>query len=457
MSHPMMDHDDHGHHVHYDEGAEQSVLGAMMVSKDAIADVVEVLRPEDFYLPKHQAICKRILDLYSRDVPTDPVSLADDLLRRGDLGRCGGAPYLHTLFERSALPPAVSHHAGIVADKAGRRRLVEAATRMAQRAHTSDDVHAAFASAQADLDEAVATKTSGDTSLLGDLVQQMFDTIEEFQTGARQRGVKTGLADLDAMTNGLHPGQMITVAARPGMGKSVLGLQFARSCAVKQSKACVIFSLEMSRVEIMMRLAAAEAKIRLKDIRSQNGLTDADWNKLARAMGDISEAPLLINDEATATVAEIRAKAKQLKKSHDIQLVVVDYLQLMGGSGARTENRQQEVSEFSRQLKLLAKELDVPVVAISQLNRGPEQRTDKKPMLADLRESGSIEQDSDVVILINRPDAWERDDPRAGEADLIIAKHRDGQTGTLTVAHQLHYSRFTDMARDNGPSLQVVR
>ncbi|MGW0181731.1 DnaB-like helicase C-terminal domain-containing protein, partial [Nocardia sp. NPDC003345] len=226
---------------------------------------------------------------------------------------------------------------------------------------------------------------------------------------------------------------------------STLGMDFMRSCSIRNGLASVIFSLEMSRTEIVMRLLSAEAKIKLGDMRSGR-MSDDDWTKLARRMSEISEAPLFVDDSPNLTMMEIRAKARRLKQRHDLKLVVVDYLQLMT-SGKKVESRQQEVSEFSRHLKLLAKELEVPVVAISQLNRGPEQRTDKRPQVSDLRESGSLEQDADMVILLHRPDAFERDDPRGGEADLILGKHRNGPTATITVAHQLHLSRFVDMAR----------
>jgi replicative DNA helicase len=226
---------------------------------------------------------------------------------------------------------------------------------------------------------------------------------------------------------------------------STLGLDFLRSCSIKHRMASVIFSLEMSKSEIVMRLLSAEAKIKLGDMRSGR-MNDDDWTRLARRMSEISEAPLYIDDSPNLTMMEIRAKARRLRQKANLKLVVVDYLQLMT-SGKKVESRQIEVSEFSRHLKLLAKELEVPVVAISQLNRGPEQRTDKKPMLSDLRESGSLEQDADMVILLNRPDAFDRDDPRGGEADFILAKHRNGPTKTVTVAHQLHLSRFANMAR----------
>jgi replicative DNA helicase len=227
---------------------------------------------------------------------------------------------------------------------------------------------------------------------------------------------------------------------------STLALDFLRSCSIKNQMASVLFSLEMSKSEIVMRLLSAEAKIKLADMRSGR-MSDDDWRRLARRMSEISEAPMYIDDSPNLTMMEIRAKARRLRQKSELKLIVVDYLQLMT-SGKKFESRQQEVSEFSRSLKLLAKELQVPVVALSQLNRSPEQRTDKKPMLADLRESGAIEQDSDIVILLHRPDLFDQDnEERLGEADLIIAKHRNGQTRTVTVAHQLHYARFTNMAK----------
>jgi replicative DNA helicase len=226
---------------------------------------------------------------------------------------------------------------------------------------------------------------------------------------------------------------------------STLAMDFLRSCSIKHQMTSAMFSLEMSKTEIVMRLLSAEAKIKLGDMRSGR-MSDDDWTRLARRMGEISEAPLFIDDSPNLTMMEIRAKARRLKQRHDLKLVVIDYMQLMS-SGKKVESRQQEVSEFSRSIKLLAKELEVPVVAISQLNRGPEQRTDKRPQVSDLRESGSLEQDADMVILLHRPDAFERDDPRAGEADIILGKHRNGPTSTITVAHQLHLSRFVDMAR----------
>ncbi|MET0135200.1 MAG: replicative DNA helicase [Kibdelosporangium sp.] len=433
-----------------DMAAEQSVLGGMMLSKDAIADVVEVLRSNDFYRPAHASVYDCILDLYSRGEPADPITVAAELERRGELRRIGGAPYLHTLIATVPTAANAGYYAEIVAEKSVLRRLVEAGTRIVQLGYSGQDgsdVNEIVDRAQAAIYDVTERRTTEDYVALEELLQPTMDEIDAIASrGGSSLGVPTGFQDFDELTNGLHPGQMIIVAARPGVGKSTLGLDWARSCSIKHGMTSVVFSLEMSRTEIVMRMLSAEARIRLADMRGGR-MTDDDWTRLARRMSEISEAPLFIDDSPNMTMMEIRAKARRLKQRNDLKLVVLDYMQLMS-SGKRVESRQQEVSEFSRQLKLLAKELEVPVVAISQLNRGPEQRTDKRPMLSDLRESGSLEQDADMVILINRPDAWERDDPRAGEADLILAKHRAGPTATITVAHQLHYSKFADLAQN---------
>ncbi|WP_372444771.1 replicative DNA helicase [Crossiella equi] len=432
-----------------DLAAEQSVLGGMLLSKDAIADVVEAVRPNDFYRPAHQSIYECILDLYTRGEPADAITVSAELERRGELLRVGGAPYMHTLIATVPTAANAGYYAEIVAEKAVLRRLIEAGTKIVQLGHNGSegaDVTEVVDRAQAAIYEVTERRTTEDYSALEDLLQPTMDEIDAIASrGGNALGVPTGFIDLDSLTNGLHPGQMIIVAARPGVGKSTLGLDFARSASIKHGMTSVIFSLEMSKTEIVMRMLSAEARIRLADMRGGK-MSDDDWTRLARRMSEISEAPLFIDDSPNMTMMEIRAKARRLKQRHDLKLIVLDYMQLMT-SGKKVESRQQEVSEFSRNLKLLAKELQVPLVAMSQLNRGPEQRTDKRPMLSDLRESGSLEQDADMVMLIHRPDAWERDDPRAGEADLIIAKHRAGPTATIVVAHQLHYSRFTDLAQ----------
>lgn len=755
--------EDFGRQPPQDLAAEQAVLGGMLLSKDAIADVLERLRPGDFYRPGNQLVYDAILDLYSRGEPADAVTVAAELDRRGLLRRVGGAPYLHTLISTVPTAANAGYYAEIVAEKSLLRRLVEAGTRVVQYGYAGADgadVNDVVDRAQAEIYDVTERRASEDFVALEELLQPTMDEIDAIASqGGISKGVPTGFHDLDELTNGLHPGQMIVIAARPGMGKalkldtplptptgwttmadvavgdellgadgrptrvvaatevmlgrpcyevefsdgtvivadeqhqwltdtrasrrsagkvsaavrttreiaetvrcatsdrrlnhsvantaplqgedgdllvppytlgawlgdgtsmdpeismridgesdpatvqarlltlgvlgnkripmqylraseaqrrallaglldtdgtvtnggavqfcvtdkrlaadvaelvvslgyrcqvatkavkgrteasstaylvnfsatesvfglhrkdmlhkerraasavrsnsrfivdvrpvpsvpvrcvevdnadhmylagrsmvpthnSTLGLDFLRSCSIKHQMASVVFSLEMSKTEIVMRLLSAEAKIKLADMRSGR-MSDDDWTRLARRMSEISEAPLYIDDSPNLTMMEIRAKARRLSQKAGLRLIVIDYLQLMT-SGKKVESRQQEVSEFSRQLKLLAKELQVPVIAMSQLNRGPEQRTDKKPMLADLRESGSIEQDADMVILLHRPDAFDSDDPRGGEADLIVAKHRNGPTRTVTVTNQLHLSRFANMPR----------
>lgn len=675
---------DHGRLPPHDESAEQSVLGAMMLSKDAIADVLEELRPGDFYTPRHQIIFDAVLDLYGRGEPADAVTVAALLDRLGHLRRVGGAPYLHTLISFVPTAANAGYYGRIVAEKAVLRRLVEAGTRVVQYGYAGAEgaeVADVVDRAQAEIYDVSNRDRRDDFVPLADLLQPTMDELDNLSAhGGLATGVPTGFVELDEVTNGLHRGQMITIAARPGIGKalslntilptpsgwttmgevavgdellgadgaptrvvattevlhgrpcydvefsdgtvitadeqhqwptrrgvvitaqlvpgeaippaapvelpeicephddpytvgrwlagdrdvelhgydtvvtrylrgslsqrrdmlrglllagavdggpgdsftvtaawrlpedrtfavdllcslgfvvapgwagapihvvagertvtavrprhsvavrcvqvdntdhlylagggmvpthnSTLALDFMRSCSITNQMASIIFSLEMSKSEIVMRLLSAEAKIKLASMRSGK-MSDDDWTRLAKKMSDISEAPLYIDDSANLTMMEIRAKARRLAQKTDLRLIVVDYMQLMT-SGKRVESRQQEVSEFSRTLKLMAKELDVPVVALSQLNRGPEQRTDKRPMLSDLRESGAIEQDSDVVLLLHRPDAFERDHPQAGEAEIIIGKHRAGPTKTITVASQLHMSRFANMAR----------
>jgi replicative DNA helicase len=429
--------------------AEQCVLGGMLLSKDAIADVVEVLRPGDFYRPAHQTIYDAVIDLYGRGEPADPVTIAAELTRTGALARVGGGNYLHTLIASVPTAANASYYAEIVRERAILRRLVEAGTRIVQLGYGAaggmgGDVDDVVDRAQQAVYDVTERRTSDDYVRLDEVMQQAFDEIEAMGSrGSELYGVPTGFRELDELTNGLHPGQLIVVAGRPGLGKSTWGMDALRAASIRNGMTSVLFSLEMSRSEITMRLLSAEARILLSHLRTGQ-MTDDDWNRLARKMGEIAEAPLFIDDSPNLSMMEIRAKARRLKQRHDLKLVVVDYLQLMS-SPKKVENRQQEVAEMSRSLKLLAKELEVPVVAISQLNRGPEQRADKRPQISDLRESGAIEQDADMVILLHREDFYEKESPRAGEADLIVAKHRNGPTKDVVVLSQLHYSRFVDM------------
>ncbi|MFP3467176.1 replicative DNA helicase [Leifsonia sp. SIMBA_070] len=426
--------------------AEQSALGGMLLSKDAVADVVEVIRGTDFYIPKHEIIYDAILSLYSHGEPTDVITVTDELTKIGELSRAGGAEYLHTLTSLVPTAANAGYYANIVGEKALLRRLVEAGTRITQMGYKAEgEVLDLVNNAQAEIYSVTGTQETEDYVPLTEAVTVAIDEIEAAKhKDGSMTGVPTGFAELDELTNGLHPGQMVIVAARPALGKSTLALDFARAAAIKHDMPTIFFSLEMGRSEIAMRLLSAEATVPLQNMR-KGTVDNRDWTTIAATRGRINDAPLYIDDSPNMTLVEIRAKCRRLKQRVGLKMVIIDYLQLMT-SGKRVESRQQEVSEFSRALKLLAKELQVPVIALSQLNRGPEQRADKLPALSDLRESGSIEQDADVVVLLHRESAYEKDNPRAGEADLIVAKHRNGPTRTVTVAFQGMYSRFADMA-----------
>ncbi|MFU8946547.1 replicative DNA helicase [Mycetocola zhadangensis] len=426
--------------------AEQSTLGGMLLSKDAVADVVESVRGADFYIPKHEIIFDALLSLYSHGEPTDVIAVTDELIKTGELSRAGGADYLHTLTSLVPTAANAGFYASIVAERALLRRLVEAGTRIVQMGYAGEgEVLDLVNTAQAEIYGVTGSTQAEDYVPLNEAVGTAFEEIEA-NNGAEggMSGTPTGFAEMDELTNGFHGGQLIIVAARPALGKSTLALDFARAASIGNNQPSIFFSLEMGRSEIAMRLLSAEASVPLQSMRKGN-VDQRDWNKLAAVRGRINDAPLYIDDSPNMTLVEIRAKCRRLKQRVGLKLVVIDYLQLMT-SGKRVESRQQEVSEFSRALKLLAKELQVPVIALSQLNRGPEQRADKMPAISDLRESGSLEQDADMVILLHRESAYEKDNPRAGEADLIVAKHRNGPTRTVTVAFHGHFSRFADLA-----------
>jgi replicative DNA helicase len=430
-----------------DLAAEESVLGGMMLSKDAIADVVEILRPGDYYRPAHEIIHDAILDLYGRGEPADPITVADELLKRGDLVRVGGPSYVHTLVNNVPTAANAEYYAEIVHEKAVLRRLVEAGTRIAAMGYAAEgDVDEIADAAQAELAAAVEITDDPQALLIGEGFDDYVDELEALQKDGQAKGVPTGFADFDALTGGLQPGQIIIIAARPAIGKSTLALDFARSAAIKHQLPTVFFSLEMSRSELINRTMSAEGRIALHHMRQQDCMNASDWESFAKAMPRVSAAPLTIDASPELTVMQIKAKCRRLKQRGGLDLVVIDYLQLLSSGLRRVENRQVEVATMSRNLKLMAKELQVPVVVLCQLNRGPEQRTDKRPVPSDLRESGSLEQDADIVILLHREDAHEKESPRAGEADFIVAKHRNGPTAIITTAFQGHYSRFVDMA-----------
>lgn len=434
----------------HDVPAEQAVLGGMMLSKDACVEAFTILRGDDFYRPAHQRIFDTMVRLYGHGEPVDAITVGSALAEAGELSRVGGAAYLHTLIESVPLAANTGYYARKVADRAVERRLIEAGARIMQLGYRGADgagrSTAELATlAQQAVYEVTARDAAEDYKVLADMLQPVLDAIEAVgEHGGEMSGVPTGFVDLDRLLNGLSDGQFVIIAARPGIGKSTLSTDIARHVTIRSKQAAAIFSLEMSKVELVMRILSAEAQVPLHLLRAGN-LSDDDWARLARRIGEISEAPLFVDDTPNLTLMQLRAKAQRLKQRHNIKLLVVDYLQLMSTSKTG-RSREQDVADLSRGLKLLAKELELPVIGVCQLNRGPEQRQDKRPQLSDLRESGSLEQDADVVILLHREDYYDKESPRAGEADFIVAKHRNGPTDTVTVAAQLHLSRFADMS-----------
>lgn len=433
----------------HDLEAEKAVLGSMLINKDAIADVTMEIHHSDYYKTAHEIIHNAIVDLYGRGEPADPLTVQNYLEKQGTLERVGGIPYLTTLVASVPTAANAGYYARIVKERAQLRYLVEAGTRIAQLGYANEggDVDAIINEAQSEIYNVTQRHQADDYVVVGELVDETINHLERLSKNDPDLSdsVLTGFDRIDDITNGLHAGQMIIVAARPAMGKSTMALDICRHASIKNKLTSVIFSLEMSRSEIVTRMLSAESSVPLSKMRGGK-LGDQDWMRIARATSKLSDAPLFIDDSSNMTMTEIRSKCRRLKQQHDLKLVVIDYLQLMT-SGKQVESRQQEVSEFSRSLKLLAKELEIPVIAVAQLNRGPESRTDKKPMLADLRESGSLEQDADVVFLLHRPSAYDEDD-RPGEADVIIAKHRNGPTGTVTLSFLGHYARFGNMAEE---------
>ncbi|HXF56787.1 MAG TPA: replicative DNA helicase [Actinomycetota bacterium] len=425
--------------------AEESVLGSMMLSGEAIATVVEVLKPGDFYRPAHQRIYEAILAIYGRGEPVDAITCVEELKRRKQLEEVGGPLYVFNLVESVPTPASAGYYARIVADHALLRRLIEASSQIMAMAYAVPEDPRKAADAAEALIYSVARQDQEEQVVpLRDLVDESMAALEHIQQRESPfAGIPTGFVDLDELLSGLQPGNLIIVAARPGVGKSSFVTNVARNVAVDGTPVAM-FSLEMSRFEIGMRLLCAEARVPWDRVRAGRVAAE-EWTRIVEAAEVLHEAPLYIVDSGNLTIVDIRAKARRLKSSPGgLGLVIVDYLQLMSGH-QRTENRQQEVAEISRSLKLLAKELDLPVLAVSQLNRNPETRADKRPQLSDLRESGSLEQDADIVMFIHREDS---DDPAVkGRADIIVAKHRNGPTATVALTFLPHLTLFRNAVR----------
>lgn len=432
-----------------DLDAEEAVLGAMMINDQAVLTASEIISdPGEFYREAHGTVYRAILALLARSEPIDAVTVSDELERMGALEQVGGRGFIFGLSSSVTVAANVKSHAQIVRDLSLLRRVAAAGLEIAELGYgRQGDVRDILDRAESAIFDVAQSRTTSDIVPIGGLLG---DEVERISAATEQRGLtgaSSGLRDLDKITSGFQNSNLIILAARPAMGKTSLALGIARHLGVSARVPVVVFSLEMSRGEIAQRFIATEARVDSTRMRSGD-VRDEDWMRIQDACNRLSDAPIYVDDTAGINLMEIRSKARRLKmKEPDLGLVMIDYLQLMS-SGSNEENRVQEISQISRQLKVLARDLNVPVIALSQLSRGVESRTDKRPLLSDLRESGSIEQDADVVMFIYRDDYYNKEtSEKPGTAELIVAKHRNGAVGTVDLAFMPHYTTFADLAR----------
>ncbi|MBJ7513051.1 MAG: replicative DNA helicase [Acidimicrobiia bacterium] len=431
--------------------AEESLIGAMMLSRDAITAAVEARVDEsDFYKPAHAHIYNAVMALYSQGEPVDPVTIAEELRRADLLEALGGRQKLVSIQANTPASSNAGHYAGIVSELALLRRLITVAGEIAESAYSQpDDVTDTVDRAEARIFEIAEKRVAESMVRVFDSVSETIEQLSNMYEGPEGAvtGSPTGYTDLDELLLGFQNSTLLIVAARPGMGKTSFALGAAANVAIVTKRPVIFFSMEMGTVELTKRLLASEARVEARKLQTGR-LNDADWTRLNTAMSHLGESPLYIDDNPHCTVMEMRAKARRIKARHgDLGLIVVDYLQLMSTPG-RPESRQVEVADLSRGLKILARELDCPVVALAQLNRQLEYRQDKRPMLADLRESGSIEQDADVVMFIYRDESYNTETDQRGTAEIIVAKHRNGPTGNVRLAFLDHFTKFSNMARE---------
>ncbi len=432
----------------HDLDAEEALLGAMLLSRDAIADAVNLIKPEHFYRPAHAHVYEAVCSLYAQGEPADAVTVAAELNNRGLADKVGGNAALVKLQTGTPASANAAKYANIVHEAATLRKLIEIGGEISELGYDGgDDVVKTVDSAEAMVYRLAADRMGDSTARISELLPANLERIEKlYDQGEIVTGTPTGYNDLDEITSGLQPNTLVVVGARPSVGKTSFALGMAAHAAMRASKPVLVFSLEMSQLEISQRILCSEARVDASRVRTGK-LTDQDWSDLSTAIGRLSEAPIWVDDNPGVTIMEIRGKSRRLRSQvGDLGMVVVDYLQLMTGRNT-AENRQVEVSEISRGLKILARELQCPVVALSQLSRNLEQRQDKRPILADLRESGSIEQDADLVIFLYRDELYNPETADTGTAEVLLAKHRNGPTGKTRLAFQQHYTRFANMAR----------
>jgi replicative DNA helicase len=426
--------------------AETSVLGAVLLENEALNRVLEILTEDDFYREAHRRIFSAILHLYEHSEPVDLITLSEVLKTRGDLDPVGGVEYLNSLVNGVPTAANISYYAKIIKEKAILRKLINRATEIVSQSYSnSGDVDEFIDQAERTIFEISEDRVRPSFYPIKDLIKSSFKTIERlYEKRQLITGVPTGFQRLDELTSGLQPADLIIIAGRPSMGKTAFALNIAQHASVRATTPAAIFSLEMSKEQLALRMLCSEAKVDAHRLRG-GFLSEADWPKLTRAAGSLSEAPLFIDDTPGLSALEMRAKARRLKIEHNLGLVIVDYLQLMRGR-ASADSREQEISDISRSLKALAKELSIPVIALSQLNRRVEERGDKRPQLSDLRESGAIEQDADVILFLYRDEVYNKSEENRGKAEIIIGKQRNGPTDKVDLAFLDKYTRFENLS-----------
>jgi len=425
--------------------AERAILGAVLVDNEVIYGVMELLEPSLFYQPSHQLIFSNMLELSERGQPIDIVTLSDRLRSSGNFEKAGGPDYIASLADEVPTSAGVNHYARIVREKAVLRRLIETATGIVQDCFdAAGDVDQLLDDAERKMFAVSQQRVRSGFFSMRDIVKSSFKTIEAlYEKKESITGVATGFKDIDEITSGLQFSDLIIIAGRPSMGKTAFALNMAQNAALAHQKKVAVFSLEMAKEQLVMRMLCSEARVNAHSLRS-GFLGQTDWPKLTTAAGRLADATIFIDDTPALSAMEMRAKTRRMKADQGLDLIIVDYLQLMS-SRSRSDSREQEISEISRSLKALAKELAVPVVALSQLNRGVENRHDKRPILADLRESGAIEQDADVIIFIYRDEVYNKDTMEKGVAEIIIGKQRNGPVGIRKLAWLDKYTRFEDL------------
>ncbi len=428
--------------------AEQSVIGSMLIDKEVIPVVMEVLKPEDFYRPDHKEIYDVIIELFDRAQPIDLITVSERLKLHGKLELVGGLEYLTNIATEVPTTANVKHYAKIVEEKSLLRKLIKASSDIVELGFSaSEEVSFILDKAEQNIFDILQKRSSQGFVPIKDVLVDTFNKLEElYNNKGHITGIPTGFSDLDFKTSGLHNSDLVLVAARPAMGKTAFALNLAQNAAVHSGIPVAVFSLEMSKEQLVNRMLCSEAMVDSNKMKTGQ-LEDNDWQKVARALGPLSEAPIFIDDTPGISITEIRAKCRRLKLEHNLGLVVIDYLQLMQGSKSRGENRQQEISEISRSLKILAKEINIPVICLSQLSRAAETRTDHRPILSDLRESGAIEQDADIVMFLYRDDYYNPDTEKKNIAEVILAKHRSGSTGTVELVWLGQYTKFANLEK----------